>query len=142
MIGALLLVLRLAMAISLLLFLGWALLILWKDLKRHSETLVTRQISPISLAAQMLDGAQEYQFIVKEILIGREQACDLPLEDLTVSGRHAKLAFHHGHWWVEDLHSRNGTLLNREPVLSQVVLASGDELQVGQVIVQVAIGDR
>jgi predicted component of type VI protein secretion system len=130
------------MAISLFMFLGWALLVLWKDLKRHSETLVTRQVAPISLAAKLLEGAQEYQFITREILIGREQACDLSLEDLTVSGHHARLAFHHGNWWVEDLHSRNGTFLNREPVLSQVVLASGDELQVGQVIVQVAIGDR
>jgi len=43
---------------------------------------------------------------------------------------------------VTAMSCRNGTLLNREPVLSQVVLASGDELQVGQVIVQVAIGDR
>jgi pSer/pThr/pTyr-binding forkhead associated (FHA) protein len=140
--GILLLVLRLAMAVSLYLFLGWALLVLWRDLKRHSEVLAARQAPSLTLAARLQAGAVEYQAEIQEILIGREPACDVYLEDLTVSAQHARLAFHHGQWWVEDLHSRNGTFLNQEKVLSQVVLASGDELQLGEVMVQVAIGDR
>jgi FHA domain len=140
--GALLFVLRLAMAISLYVFLGWGLLVLWRDLKRHSELLATRLAPPIGLAAQLVEGLKEYQFKGEEILIGREAACDVLLDDLTVSGKHARLAYHSSQWWVEDLQSRNGTYLNREPVISQVVLANGDELQVGQVIVQIAIGDR
>jgi hypothetical protein len=140
--GALLLALRLAMAISLYAFLVWGLLVLWRDLKRHSELLATRLAPPIGLAAQLVEGLQEYQFKTEEVLIGREPACEVLLDDLTVSGKHARLVYHDSQWWVEDLKSRNGTYLNREPVISQVVLANGDELQVGQVIVQIAIGDR
>jgi hypothetical protein len=140
--GVLLLALRLAMAVILYLFLGWAMVILWRDLKRHSELLAARQAPPITLAANIAGGSFEHQFKVQEILIGREPACDVMLEDLTVSGQHARLAYHHSQWWVEDLQSRNGTFLNREPVTSQVVLTNGDELQVGQIIVHLVIGER
>jgi hypothetical protein len=140
--GILLLILRLLLAAVLLLFLGWGLLVLWQDLKRHSELLADRLIPPITLAANLGESTLEFTFRTPEVFIGRESSCDVLLEDLTVSGRHARLAYLKGQWFVEDLQSRNGTFLNREPVLSQVVLADGDELRVGQVIIQIAIGDR
>jgi len=140
--GVLLLVLRLSMAAALFLFLGWGLLVLWRDIKRHSELLADRLVPPITLAANLGDSTLEFNFRTREVFIGRESSCDVRLDDLTVSGRHARLVYQKGHWFVEDLQSRNGTFLNREPVLSQVVLADGDELRVGQVIIQIAIGDR
>lgn len=115
---------------------------MWRDIKRHSELLADRLVPPITLAANLGDSVLEFKFRTQEVFIGRESSCDVHLDDLTVSGRHARLAYQKGQWFVEDLQSRNGTFLNREPVLSQVVLADGDELRVGQVIIQVAIGDR
>jgi FHA domain len=141
--AVILLILRLGMAFALYVFLGWGFLVLWRDLKRHSDLLASRQVPQITLAAQMVEGDMvEYQFKGQEVLIGREQSCDVPLEDLTVSGQHARLVYHHGQWWIVDLNSRNGTYLNKEPVISQVVLATGDELKFGGVVVQIAIGDR
>jgi pSer/pThr/pTyr-binding forkhead associated (FHA) protein len=55
----------------------------------------------------------------------------LPLDDKTVSARHARLAYHHGQWWLEDLRSRNGTFLNTKAVHEPLVLATGDEVQFG-----------
>ena len=69
--------------------------------------------------------------------MGRDPASDLYIEDKTISARHAKLSYHHGQWWVEDLRSTNGTFLNDEPVQEPLVLASGDRLRFGQVQWQV-----
>lgn len=48
-------------------------------------------------------------------LIGRGDGCGLPLDDSRVSRRHARLAPVAGGWRVEDLGSKNGTLVDGEP---------------------------
>ena len=77
-----------------------------------------------------------------EVLIGRDLACDLRLEDKTISARHARLSYRHNQWWVEDLKSTNGTFLNEEPVNTMTVLVSGDEIRVGQTIMRVEIAPK
>ncbi len=127
----LILALRLAMTVTLYTFLAWALLTLWRDLQRQSELWITRQAPPITLVIQ--DGKQAFHFTRPVIRIGRDLACDCSLGDQTVSMQHARLSFHHNQWWVEDLHSTNGTFLNQEPVTGPVVITQGDELRLGQV---------
>jgi len=48
-------------------------------------------------------------------LVGRGEGCDLALDDARVSRRHARLAPFDGGWRVEDLGSKNGTLVDGEP---------------------------
>jgi len=139
MIGTLLLMLRLAMALALYAFLGWAIYTLWRDIKRQSELLAARRIPEIRLVYHIGDETISQKFVVPEVVVGREKSCDLILDEKTVSAEHARLSYHHGNWWVEDLHSRNGTLLNQELLAAQAVLTSGDELQVGQVKLQIEI---
>ena len=139
MIGTLLLMLRLAMALALYAFLGWAIYTLWRDIKRQSELLAARRIPEIRLVYHIGDETIFQEFVVPEVVVGREKSCDLILDEKTVSAEHARLSFHHGNWWVEDLHSRNGTLLSQELLAAQAVLTSGDELQVGQVKLQIEI---
>lgn len=45
-------------------------------------------------------------------LIGRDEACDLAVEDPRVSRRHARLTPVAGGWRLEDLGSKNGTLVD------------------------------
>ena len=135
--GSVLLVLRLAMALALYAFLGWAMYTLWRDLKRQSEHVVAEEIPVIELGLELVDGWTVQRFAVGEILIGRDPACDCQLDDMTVSANHAKLEYHHRQWWVEDLGSTNGTYLNQENVTTATVLATGDELQIGQVTLKV-----
>jgi len=75
-------------------------------------------------------------------VIGRDQTCDLNLDVNTVSAEHARLSYHHRNWWVEDLRSRNGTLLNLELVTTPAILVSGDELQLGQVLLKISINEE
>jgi pSer/pThr/pTyr-binding forkhead associated (FHA) protein len=140
--GPILLAIRVLLALSLYAFLGWALLTIWRDLQRQNEVLAARQATPITLQPQPVAGFSPQHFSTAEILIGRDPICDLCLDDKTVSAEHARLAYHHNQWWVEDLRSRNGTYLNQEAVSSPMVVASGDELRCGQVTLIVEIGGR
>ncbi len=132
-------VLRLAMAIALYAFLGWALLTLWRDILRQKELIAARQIPKINLVRDISEGEKAYEFNAPELVIGRDQRCDLILEENTVSAEHARFSYHHGNWWVEDLQSRNGTLLNLELITTPTVVTSGDEIQIGKELLRIEI---
>lgn len=135
--GTLFLILRLALVLALYAFLAWALYTLWRDLRRHGESAGAVQVPGIELNLKVTDGWVTQRFTVPEILIGRDPACDCQLDDMTVSARHSKLTYHHNQWWVEDVGSTNGTYLNHENVTTATVLATGDDLQIGQVTLKV-----
>lgn len=134
-----LLVLRVLLALALYAFLALALWTLWRELKRQGELLAARQIPPLTLSRSE-DGQAQTITAAAAAILGREARCDFPLDDPTVSTQHARLAYHHGQWWVEDLHSTNGTYLNEHPVVEPAVLANGDVLRCGQIVVQVRLG--
>ena len=63
--------------------------------------------------------------------IGRTPDCDIFLDDVTVSRRHAIVAKGARTFTLEDLGSLNGTFLNRHRI-EQADLESGDEVQIGK----------
>jgi pSer/pThr/pTyr-binding forkhead associated (FHA) protein len=65
------------------------------------------------------------------IQIGRSPDCDIFLDDVTVSRRHAVLTHQESAWLIEDQGSLNGTFVNRRRVESGI-LEDGDELQIGK----------
>jgi hypothetical protein len=64
-------------------------------------------------------------------LIGRSPECEVFLDDVTVSRRHAELLLEGEQFTIRDLGSLNGTFVNRQRVES-AVLQDGDEVQVGK----------
>ena len=63
--------------------------------------------------------------------IGRSPDCEIFLDDVTVSRKHAVLTQRDDGFFIEDLGSLNGTFLNRHRIESGQ-LNDGDELQIGK----------
>lgn len=131
--GPVVFVLRLLLTVSLYAFLAWAFMSLWRDIKSQGALLAARRVPPISLTIARADQAPQVRhFAQAEVTIGRDPACECPLEDAAASARHARLSHHHNQWWLEDLGSTNGTLLNQEKLAIPTVVIYGDEFRCGE----------
>ena len=51
-----------------------------------------------------------------DLLIGRGSACDIRLEDRSVSRIHARLRYAQGAWFIQDQGSSGGTFVNDEMI--------------------------
>jgi pSer/pThr/pTyr-binding forkhead associated (FHA) protein len=130
--GSIVLALRLALALALYAFLGWALITLWRDLQKQATALTSRRTPGISLRVRAGSAAPVLKhFVQAEITIGRDPTCDIFISDDTISARHARLTYHHAQWWLEDLGSTNGTRLNGQAVTTATVLTNDDEIACG-----------
>lgn len=133
------LVLRFMIAGLLYVFLGAVVYLLWLDLRRFGVRALPQIPSPIILQYEREGEIYPLRFTDPEVIIGRDLACNCILENTTVSARHARVYFRQAQWWVEDLHSTNGSYLNQEPVGSPTVLTSGDQLRCGQVTLSITV---
>jgi pSer/pThr/pTyr-binding forkhead associated (FHA) protein len=143
--GTLVFIVRLLVLVSLYVFLLWALILLWRELRARGQAISLPQIPELSLSpVDTFEGDLEEakNFTQPEVFIGRSATSEYPLPDETVSSRHARLSYHHNQWWAEDLQSTNGTFLNDEPVSVPTVIVSGDELRCGQVRLMIDIRQR
>jgi len=71
--------------------------------------------------------------------LGRAGDNQIVLTDACVSAHHARIDKHDGEWWLTDLDSQNGTLLNGLPISKPAPMASGDVIGVGQVQLKFAV---
>jgi pSer/pThr/pTyr-binding forkhead associated (FHA) protein len=140
--GPALLALRIAMALALYGFIGWALLTIWRDVRQQTDLLNATRMPPIRLRYQLEGQDYERRFSKPEVTIGRDPASDCHLDNQTISAHHSRLSFHHGQWWVEDMRSTNGTFLNQENVDDPSVVTSGDTLRCGQVLLEIGLGEE
>jgi eukaryotic-like serine/threonine-protein kinase len=80
-------------------------------------------------------GGRSYLFHQDVTTIGRTNGNDLVISGRTVSRRHARLWFDNGRWYIEDLQSANGTLVNSVRVYQPITLNDGDVINFGDEIV-------
>jgi pSer/pThr/pTyr-binding forkhead associated (FHA) protein len=75
--------------------------------------------------------------LADELTIGRSPRCSVPLAaDGFVSQVHARLFRRGDEYWVEDLGSTNGTLMNGRKLAGAAPLRKGDLIQVGQTVLE------
>lgn len=72
----------------------------------------------------------------QDIQIGRAPNNSLILDDSYASSHHARIFNSNGAWWLEDLGSTNGTLLNGNPVRSPLRLHPGAPITIGQTVME------
>jgi hypothetical protein len=74
---------------------------------------------------------ESFEAIGDRALIGRSPECDVFLDDVTVSRRHAELTREGNVFTIRDLGSLNGTFVNKRRIESSV-LEDDDEVQIGK----------
>jgi pSer/pThr/pTyr-binding forkhead associated (FHA) protein len=132
------LVLRISIVTALFLFVGWSIYTLWTEINYRRKLASETRTPTIHFKNLYLDIPETEQtatlnFNHSPIYIGRDISCDICLQESTLSARHARIQYHHKQWWIEDLHSSNGTHLNEIPVLSPIVLKTDDHIRCGDV---------
>lgn len=132
MIATVVLALRIALAITLYAFLGWAFFTLLQELRQQGNKLSAQKKLGITFYIKIESGKESLRhFVQPEIMLGRDTNCDLSVMDEALSAHHARITFHHGQWWLEDLNSTNGTFLNHEKLTTAAVVITGDEFKCG-----------
>jgi len=75
------------------------------------------------------DGAGAHEKVFhRSFRMGRDESCEIQLDDPMISRRHAEVSHCEGLWWIQDLGSRNGTTLDGRSV-SRVPLPSVCEVK-------------
>ena len=76
-------------------------------------------------------GVTEVPLAGEKMVLGRATNIEIPLPGQTVSRKHAELFKDpYGRWWLRDLGSRNGTLVNGEELKDAYTLQVGDTIQI------------
>lgn len=73
---------------------------------------------------------QKIDIFREETLIGRSRVCDVQIHDPKVSRQHALLRLYKGRYFIQDMQSSRGTLVNNRSIETHP-LAEGDEIRIG-----------
>jgi serine phosphatase RsbU (regulator of sigma subunit) len=80
----------------------------------------------------------QHELTGDRLVLGRSSTSDLPLADRFLSRHHARIVRDGDRYLVEDLGSRNGTLLNGSPVLAPTPIGPGDVIRISGSVLTVA----
>ena len=74
--------------------------------------------------------------LVGKLVVGRDQSCDIVLDNKLVSKKHALIQKIKDDFFIADLDSTNGTFVNKDrvPEGKYVKLESGDKIKIGKTI--------
>jgi phosphoserine phosphatase RsbU/P len=75
------------------------------------------------------------------VVLGRSSKADLVLADRFLSRMHARLFKEGERWLIEDLGSRNTTLVNGRPIVAPTPVRGGDVIKVSETMVTVEAGE-
>lgn len=137
--GILFLSIRIILALLLYTFLFLSIRVLWLNIKTKPAN-QSKHSAPPPLQFSIVDqNAYHKQILLEapEASIGRSPDNTYQFTDATVSGHHARLFFESGQWWVQDLGSANGTILNDIQITDSSILAPDDEVQIGKVLLKI-----
>ena len=141
------LVLRIVAALLLYAFVAVALFLIWRNWRATTgqvERARRAAARPLGRLVVVQSGGTDLApgqtVALSEMTgLGRGHANTVIVEDPFASTEHALLYRREGRWWLEDLNSRNGTLLNGERLRAPTIVATGDEVGIGGVRLRIEL---
>lgn len=88
------------------------------------------RMPPTSTLALASDGSQSWKLDADETTIGRALDCAIVITDPNASRQHAQVQRRGDEWWLVDLDSTNGTLVN-DSLVKERRLRTGDVIKIG-----------
>ncbi|MCB0210726.1 MAG: FHA domain-containing protein [Anaerolineae bacterium] len=68
--------------------------------------------------------------------LGRAASCQVVIDSDFASRRHAQIVRRDDLYWLRDLNSKNGILVDNEPVSSEILLNDGAEIRIGETVLR------
>jgi hypothetical protein len=124
------------------LFLIWIAISARKDLRRSADGASgdqtgirsgggpSRDAWLVVESSESLDRGSRYD-LFGGVTLGRSADADIPFTDRYASGLHARVYPRAGRYFIEDMNSTNGTLLDGAPVIGEVEITDGSTLAIG-----------
>jgi FHA domain len=78
--------------------------------------------------------------LIGGLSIGRSKEADVQIDDRYASSLHARVFSREGRFYVEDMNSTNGTLLNGASLSGEAELIDGDTVQIGDTVFRLEVG--
>lgn len=78
--------------------------------------------------------------LIGGLSIGRSKEADVQIDDRYASSIHARVFSRGGRFFVEDMNSTNGTLLNGATLQGEAELIDGDTVQIGDTAFRLEVG--
>ncbi|MBN1873443.1 MAG: FHA domain-containing protein [Anaerolineae bacterium] len=129
----LLLILRLLLTFLLYAFLGIAFYTLWCGLRQNEHSAPAPQ--PTAQLVITAGNESGKHITLRPVMaIGRGEDNALILNDPFTSTHHALIVWREDQWWLEDLESHNGTLLNDARISQPTPLCPGDLICIGETV--------
>ena len=99
----------------------------WADRPGHSQQL------PVQAFLQEEGTVKQVPIPGPKCKIGRDPTNQIVIKNDQYTSRfHAWITFEEGHFFIEDLGSTNGTLLNGSPLINRRPLVNGDQVRIGR----------
>jgi FHA domain len=138
-----LLIVRVAIALALYVFLGSLLYLLWRDvsaasLRPQEPAIPEGRLQVIACGDAPMEIGQTFP-LRRLTRLGRSTSCTVVLPDSFASLEHAHIVLRDDRWWLEDRDSRNGTQVNHMPVTEPIVLSTGDAITIGSITLRVEL---
>lgn len=78
--------------------------------------------------------------LIGGLSIGRSKEADVRIDDRYASSIHARVFSREGRFFVEDMNSTNGTLLNGATLQGEAEAIDGDTVQIGDTVFHLEVG--
>src|SRR3954451_14249239 len=78
--------------------------------------------------------------LIGGLSLGRSKEADVRMDDRYASSLHARVFSREGRFYVEDMSSTNGTLLNGATLQGEAELIDGDSVQIGDTVFRLEVG--